>query len=71
MGQIRGGSQRLFLTRVETKEFDVFIITQITYVIVTFKSTIPTCSRAHIAHLQVLNACVYDGALFVYKLINI
>ncbi len=51
-------------------EFDIFIITQITYVIVTFKSTIPTCSRAHIAHVQVLNAFVYDGVLFVSKHLN-
>ncbi len=50
---LRGGSQRLLLMSVETMGFDIFIITQITYVIVTFKSTIPTCSRAHIAHISV------------------
>ncbi len=43
----------MFLTRVETMEFDIFIITQIIYVVVTFKSTIPTCSRAHIVHISV------------------
>ncbi len=55
-------------------EFDIFIITQIVYIIVTFKSIISTFSRAHIAtlaQLQVLNAWVYDRVLFVSKLINI
>ncbi len=69
--QDRGGSPRLFLTRIETMEFDIFIITQITYVIIIFKSTILTSSKAHTAHLQVLNDCVYDAAPFVSQLIHI
>ncbi len=53
--------------RVETMEFDIFIITQN----VTFKAIIFSFSRAHISHLQVVNACVYDGVFFVSKLVNI
>ncbi len=70
----RGGSQRLFLTRVETMENGICIITQIVYVIVTFKLIISNFSSgyiAHLAHLQVLNARIYDGVLFISKLINI
>ncbi len=67
----RGGSQSLCLVGVDTMEFDTFIITQIISVISTFKSTTSNFSMAQIAHLQVLNAWVYDGVLFVLKLINI
>ncbi len=37
----------LFLTRVETMELYIFNITQIVYVIVTFKSIICRYFRAH------------------------
>ncbi len=37
---------------VETIEFDTFIIGQIVYVIVTFKSTISNFSKAHIVHIS-------------------
>ncbi len=51
---LRGGSQRLFLTKVETMEFYFFYITQIVYVIFTFISIIISCSRAHIVHISTL-----------------
>ncbi len=50
---IMEGSQRLFLIgveHVEALEFYIFIITQIVYVIVTFKSNISSLIGAHIAH---------------------
>ncbi len=37
---------------VETMEFDTFIITQIVYVIGTFKSTTSNFSSVHIAHIS-------------------
>ncbi len=49
-------------------KFDRFIITHIIYVMVTFKSTTSSLSMAHMAqlvHLDVLNAWIYDGVLFV------
>ncbi len=48
----RGGSQRLFLLRVETMEFDICIITQIVYAIVTFKLIISSFSSAYIVHIN-------------------
>ncbi len=44
----RGGSHRLFLRMVETIEFDIFIITQIVYIIVTFKLIISSYTSAAI-----------------------
>ncbi len=70
----RGGSQG-FLTRVETMENGICIITQIVYATVTFKLIISSFSSAYIAHvsvhLRVLNARIYNGVLFISKLINI
>ncbi len=42
----------LFLTRVETMELGICIITQIVYIIVTFKLIISSFSRAYIAHIS-------------------
>ncbi len=52
-------------------EFGICIITQIVYAIVIFKLIISSFSSAYIAHLQVLNARIYDRVLFVSKVINI
>ncbi len=49
----RGGCQRLFLMSVETMEFDIFIITQIVYVIVTLKLIISSFSSAYIAYVSI------------------
>ncbi len=38
---------------VETMEFDIFIITQIVYLIVSFKSTSSSAFRAHMSHNSV------------------
>ncbi len=51
-------------------EFEIFIITQIIYVIVTFKSHTSSFPRALIVHITNLLG-VYDWVLFVSKLINI
>ncbi len=61
--QDQGGSQMLLLNRVQTMEFDIFIITQIVYAIVTFKSIISTFSSAHNAHYR-----TYKFYMFGYKL---
>ncbi len=44
--------KRLFLTRGETIEFSICIITQIVYAIVTFKLIISSFSSAYIAHVS-------------------
>ncbi len=51
--------------RVETMEFSICIITQIVYAIVTFKLINSSISSPYTEHLQVLNARIYDGVLFV------
>ncbi len=59
----------------ETVEFDIFIITQIVYVIIIFKSIISTFTRAHTVHISTPTSLkclgVIMGVLFVSKLINI
>ncbi len=49
---VRRVSQRLFLTRVETMEFVICIITQIVYAIVTFKLINSSFSSAYIVHIS-------------------
>ncbi len=61
----------MFLTKDETMEFVIFIITQIVYIIFTFELIISSFSSAYIAHIQILNVRLYDGILFISKLINI
>ncbi len=54
-------------------EFDICIITQIVYAIVTLKLIISSCSSAYIVHISTptgLNARIYDGVLFVFKHFN-
>ncbi len=48
-GEVPRGS---FFMRVETIEFNIFIITQIVYVIITFKSIISAFSTAHIVYIS-------------------
>ncbi len=60
--------------RVETMEFGIYIITKIVYAIITFKLIIFIFSSAYISHisaLQVLNARIYDGVIFISTLIII
>ncbi len=52
LNHIRRGSHRLILTRVETIEHGICIITQIVYAIVTFKLIIYSFSSAYIAHIS-------------------
>ncbi len=42
----------LFLTRVETMEYGICIVTQIVYAIVTFKLIISSLSSAYIVHIS-------------------
>ncbi len=51
-GMIWGGSQRVFLTRVETIKFRIVIIRQIVYITVTFPLIISSFSSAHIVSLK-------------------
>ncbi len=54
-----GGSQRLFVRRIETMEFNIFIITQIVHAIVTFKLIIFSISGAYIVHLSTPTRVLY------------
>ncbi len=48
----REGSQWLFLMKDETMEFDIFISTQIVYVIITFKLIISIFSSTYITYIS-------------------
>ena len=52
MGMYQGRFPEVVSYKDETMEFDIFIITQIVYAIVTFKLVISSFSSAYIAHIS-------------------